>query len=251
MGQPVLVVNPTSLTAGVQGGTTGFTVSNSGVGTINWTAKSNASWITVSPVSGTNSGTVTVTYLAGTSNARTGTITVSATGLGSQNITVSQGSDFVRGVFLFGNSSVDYKIMHDSLNLNWVQVEGEDAHGNLYSNAINNSYLNVMGQMNKVIVPNSGAQEMAFKATQAPSSIFNYFSTHNGTPQGNLLKDSVGENNPGYMVEGCTPNNQYNFDITNYIASFILMRGSVSPPPNNYIVRLEAWVLMQIIMVPF
>jgi hypothetical protein len=59
-----------------------ISVSNSGTGTLNWTATSNQSWLTLSPASGTNSGTIQASVkiaglTAGTYNA---TITVSASG---------------------------------------------------------------------------------------------------------------------------------------------------------------------------
>jgi hypothetical protein len=57
-------------------------VSNSGGGTLSWTASDNATWLTLSPLSGTNSGTVTTSVnltglAAGTYNA---IVTVAASG---------------------------------------------------------------------------------------------------------------------------------------------------------------------------
>jgi hypothetical protein len=79
--------NPTSLTfTGTVGGTNPaakpINISNTGGGTLSWTASDNAAWLTLSPVSGTNSGTVTanvnLTGLAtGTHNA---IITITASG---------------------------------------------------------------------------------------------------------------------------------------------------------------------------
>ena len=73
--------NPASQTA---------SVSNSGGGTLSWTASSSQSWLAVSPASGTNSGTLTIgtsvaSLSAGTYN---GTITVSGGG-SSKTIAVS------------------------------------------------------------------------------------------------------------------------------------------------------------------
>jgi hypothetical protein len=79
--------SPTSLTfTGTVGGTNPaakpISISNSGGGTLPWTASDNAAWLTLSPASGTNSGTVTASVnmtglAAGTYN---GIITVTASG---------------------------------------------------------------------------------------------------------------------------------------------------------------------------
>lgn len=93
---PVIALSPTSLAfSGTAGGTNpaakSFTVSNSGGGTLSWTASDNAAWLTLSPASGTNSGTVHASVnltglAAGTYN---GTITVSAPGATSKTLPVS------------------------------------------------------------------------------------------------------------------------------------------------------------------
>lgn len=95
-GSPVIAVSPTSLTlSGIVGGpnpvTKSFTVSNSGGGTLSWTATDNAAWLTLSPASGTNTGTVNASadvrgLAAGTYNAM---ITVSGPGVPSKSLAVS------------------------------------------------------------------------------------------------------------------------------------------------------------------
>jgi hypothetical protein len=58
---------------------------------VSWTVSSSASWLTVSPTSGSNSGTVTLTASANSgSNARTATVTVSGAGVSNQTVTVTQ-----------------------------------------------------------------------------------------------------------------------------------------------------------------
>jgi hypothetical protein len=79
--------SPTSLTfTGIVGGTNPaakpISISNTGGGTLSWTASDNAAWLTLSPASGSNSGTVTASVnmtglAAGTYN---GIITVTASG---------------------------------------------------------------------------------------------------------------------------------------------------------------------------
>ncbi len=84
---PTIAYSPTSLAfSGVQGGsnpaTQALNITNSGGGTLSWTASSNAAWLTLTPASGTAPSTVTVSasisgLSAGTYN---GTITITATG---------------------------------------------------------------------------------------------------------------------------------------------------------------------------
>ena len=92
---PALSVSPTSLAfSGTAGGASPaaktLTVSNAGGGTMNWTASESASWLTLSPTSGTNNGTITATpsitgLAAGT---YTTDVTVTATGAGGSPKTI-------------------------------------------------------------------------------------------------------------------------------------------------------------------
>jgi hypothetical protein len=83
-GNAKIKLNRSKLYFGASGSKiTGFqniSVSNSGTGTLNWSASDNKSWLSVSPTSGTNSGVISVT--ASTSGLSvgtyTGTVTVSA-----------------------------------------------------------------------------------------------------------------------------------------------------------------------------
>ncbi len=78
---PVLSVTPDYREVGSSSGSTTFDVSNTGSGTMNWTAVSNSSWITItSGASGTNNGTININYSENTGVFRTGTITVTAAG---------------------------------------------------------------------------------------------------------------------------------------------------------------------------
>jgi len=79
----VLSVSPTLQNVSKDAGTTTFNVSNTGTGTMTWTAQSIFNtWISItSGTSGTNSGTITCAFGANTSTlARTGTIRVTASG---------------------------------------------------------------------------------------------------------------------------------------------------------------------------
>lgn len=93
---PVIGLSLTSLTyAGTAGGTNpsnqSFTVSNTGSGTLTWTAGDSAGWLTLSPAAGTNTGTVTASVnLTGlAAGTYSGTITVAATGATSKTLPVS------------------------------------------------------------------------------------------------------------------------------------------------------------------
>jgi hypothetical protein len=84
---PVLSVSPTSLAfsgtvAGASPAAKSIDVSNTGGGTMSWTATESASWLSVSPGSGTNTGTITVTpSITGlTAGTYTTDVTVTATG---------------------------------------------------------------------------------------------------------------------------------------------------------------------------
>ncbi|MEZ4397939.1 MAG: BACON domain-containing carbohydrate-binding protein, partial [Candidatus Krumholzibacteriia bacterium] len=94
---PVLSVTPENQIVGATSGSTTFTVQNEGSGTMNWSQSDNASWLTVSPSSGSldagQSATLTATYQANSGcNQRVGTITVTAAGAqGSpKSVTVTQ-----------------------------------------------------------------------------------------------------------------------------------------------------------------
>jgi N,N-dimethylformamidase beta subunit-like protein/uncharacterized protein DUF4082/concanavalin A-like lectin/glucanase superfamily protein/fibronectin type III domain protein/Big-like domain-containing protein/BACON domain-containing protein len=93
---PTLAVSPASLSFSATAGGASpaaktVSVSNAGGGTLSWLASENASWLAISPTSGTNSGTITVTpsitgLAAGT---YTTDITISAAGAGGSPKTVT------------------------------------------------------------------------------------------------------------------------------------------------------------------
>jgi hypothetical protein len=94
--QPVLSVSPATQSVTKDIGTTSFGVSNTGTGTMPWTAAatSGGSWLSItSGVSGTDTGTINCSFTSNTSTqARTATIRVTATGAtGSPvDVTVTQ-----------------------------------------------------------------------------------------------------------------------------------------------------------------
>ncbi len=93
---PAIGVSPTSFSfAATQSGNNPsnqmLSISNTGGGTLSWTASDNAAWLTLSPASSTGIGTVTLTVATGTLTAATysGTITLSATGASSMTVPVT------------------------------------------------------------------------------------------------------------------------------------------------------------------
>ena len=78
--QPILTVTPDERNVSNASGTTTFSVSNTGTGTMNWTAESDTGWADItSGVSGTDSGTITVSYEENTDiDQRSATITVTS-----------------------------------------------------------------------------------------------------------------------------------------------------------------------------
>ncbi|MCW9066565.1 MAG: hypothetical protein OQJ78_09740, partial [Ignavibacteriaceae bacterium] len=83
------------------------------------------------------------------------------------------------------------------------------------------------------------AQRMVFEAEQPydPNLLKNYFAeTPSGEPQGELL---ISTGSPGYMVKSPVPDNEYNYKITHYTASFILKK-TPATTGNPEVVRLEA-----------
>ncbi len=98
---PILSVTPDNQAVGSALGTTTFAVTNTGGGTMSYTNSEAVSWLSItSGGSGGNSGTITVSYVANPgTTARTGTITVTASGASGspKSVTVTQAgkTDFI------------------------------------------------------------------------------------------------------------------------------------------------------------
>jgi glucose/arabinose dehydrogenase len=93
---PVLTVSPASLAfTGTQGGASPaaqtVNVTNTGGGSLSWTATDNQTWLAVSPASGTAPGTLSVTTNTAslTAGTYTGTVTVTAAGASGSPRTVA------------------------------------------------------------------------------------------------------------------------------------------------------------------
>jgi hypothetical protein len=92
---PAIGMSPMSLSftsqAGANPATQTLTVSNTGGGTLSWSASDSAAWLALSPASGTGNGAVTASVATGTLTAGSysGTITLSATGATSVTVPVT------------------------------------------------------------------------------------------------------------------------------------------------------------------
>jgi len=110
----ILSVTPDTQNAGYSAGSTSFAVSNTGGGTMNWTATvtTGSDWIHLtSGASGSNSGTIGVTYDTNPDNGpRTGVITVNAAGAAGspKTVTVVQSASPPILTVLPATRSVDY-----------------------------------------------------------------------------------------------------------------------------------------------
>ncbi len=93
---PAIGTNPTGLSFTVQQGggnpaARTLSISNTGGGTLRWTASDNAAWLTLSPASGTNNGAISVSAATGSLIVGTysGTIAISAPGARSTSVPVT------------------------------------------------------------------------------------------------------------------------------------------------------------------
>jgi hypothetical protein len=93
---PAIGASPTSLSfaatqSGANPATQTVTISNTGGGTLNWSAIPNTTWLAISPASGTGNGTATVSVTTGilTAGSYNGNITLSATGASNMTIPVT------------------------------------------------------------------------------------------------------------------------------------------------------------------
>jgi len=83
---PFVNITPTTISVSHSSGSSSINMNSN----TNWTITSNDTWITVSAGSGSNNGSFNAMYSTNTGASRIGTITVSATGVGSQTITLTQ-----------------------------------------------------------------------------------------------------------------------------------------------------------------
>jgi hypothetical protein len=87
---PVLNVSPSAISKTSAGGTESISISNTGGGTLSWTASSNQSWATLNSSSGSGNASIVLSIAENTSSSsRSATLTVSATGASNSPQTIS------------------------------------------------------------------------------------------------------------------------------------------------------------------
>lgn len=127
-GTNTLSVTPPSRNVANSGGTTTFGVSNTGTGTMQWTAAvtSGNAWLSIqSGSSGTNSGTITCAFTANTStSSRTGTVRVTAAGAtGSpKDVTVTQAGTTGQPTVKFLGAWADGVWMWEKATNKWTRI---------------------------------------------------------------------------------------------------------------------------------
>lgn len=121
---PTIGVSPTNLSfTATQGGanpaTQTLSISNTGDGTLSWTASDNASWLTLSPPSGTGDGGVTLTVTTGALAAGSYSATVTLTATGADSVTVPV-------TFTVATASVPPAIGVSPTSLSFTAIRGGD-----------------------------------------------------------------------------------------------------------------------------
>ncbi|HRI47047.1 MAG TPA: BACON domain-containing carbohydrate-binding protein, partial [Ignavibacteriaceae bacterium] len=132
--QPILSVTPDNRDVTSASGTTTFSVSNTGTGTMSYTSSvtTGSTWCNItSGGSGSNSGTINVSYTANTGAARTAQITVTATGAtGSPKIvTVTQAAHSGHGWVVTPNLQFNMSIIAQLYFTNVLTTNTADAIG--------------------------------------------------------------------------------------------------------------------------
>ncbi len=134
---PTPTVSPVSRSVSKDAGTTTFSVSNTGTGTMPWTAAvtSGGTWLSItSGASGTDTGTINCSFTANASAlARTATIRVTATGAtGSpQDVTVTQagaGTESLAASFVGSGLYI-----YNSGTASWSQISSTNPENMIYS----------------------------------------------------------------------------------------------------------------------
>ena len=125
---PVLSVNPLNSSVSSSAGSTSISVSNTGGGTMSYSASvtSGSSWLSIaSGGSGGNSGTIIISYASnGTGTQRSGTIQVTASGAtGSpMSVTITQTTDSGSNILL----GIDVSHWQGTVDWNLVKQSGRD-----------------------------------------------------------------------------------------------------------------------------
>jgi len=165
-----------------------------------WTATSSASWLTISPASGSNNGTFTAIAAANTSSSqRTATITVSGTGVSAQTISVTQAGATENSYLTVSPSSLSYT------------ATGENKTVSVYSN----TSWNVVSSASWLTVsPASGSNNGTFTAIAAANTTSSQRTatitvSGNGATQTISVTQEGASSTPTYTITASSNNNAY------------------------------------------
>ncbi|MBR3799014.1 MAG: C10 family peptidase [Bacteroidales bacterium] len=177
-----LSVSPSSLSYTAAGESKTVTVTSN----TSWTATSSASWLTISPASGSNNGTITAVAAANTtSSQRTATITVSASGISSQTISVTQAGTSGGGET--GDCVVLHEDRFDSPAIYSAQDNGGYVCGsNSYGDQAKAEYFELSGNYNITSI------DFAYAIDGTNGSVtFKVWANNNGVPGSELASQTV------------------------------------------------------------
>ena len=170
-----LSVSPASRDVGSSSGHTTFSISSNTV----WTISSNASWLTVNPSTGSNNGTITANYTSNFSTtSRVGTITISGTGVSSQQVIVTQAgiptlsatpSNQSTGS---GTGSTTFNVSSNiswtaSSNSSWLTVNPAGGNGNGTITATFTANLSTTSRIGTITISGAGVSSRSVTVTQS------------------------------------------------------------------------------------
>jgi hypothetical protein len=132
-----------------------------------------------------------------------------------------QQTDFPRGVFLFGQTKVDFEQMRDSLFINYIQAYTETL-SSIPEFVTDNAGLNVLAQSNLFNESSSG-QKVIFQAEdnyREPLTFAYWATKETGDDLGSEHRCRRNVDPAGFMVRDAKPDNEYRYNRTDYNATF-------------------------------
>jgi len=144
-----------------------------------WNAKSDQTWLTVSPTTGSNNGAIILTATVNTGDSRTATVTVSSTGLASKTIIVTQAaqatlqvSSNTLTIFKDANSTASVTVTSNidwtvSSDQSWLKVSPSSGKGNKSIVFIAEANSSLNPRTATVIIAATGTASQLITVTQA------------------------------------------------------------------------------------
>lgn len=131
-----------------------------------------------------------------------------------------------RGIFLFGQTSVDFGQIKNDLHLNYIQGSAGYVGLDLPEILTNSGGLKVLA-LRELLSHYASAQRMEFEAEDAPpgeENAWNYFQEKlTGRTDGTARRcDPTEQHSAGYMVKSAVPDDQYHYKRNSYTAKFVM-----------------------------